>query len=87
MVRMAEPLKYGNAITDWQERINVERLRAGRMERAREVLRARGIPALLAARPENTRYLTGLRGPEFQPQLWYVLFFTEHDPVGFHHAG
>ncbi|MBI2089027.1 MAG: hypothetical protein HYT78_09830, partial [Deltaproteobacteria bacterium] len=21
------------------------------------------------------------------PQLWYVLFFAEHDPVVFHHAG
>jgi Xaa-Pro aminopeptidase len=87
VVRLAEALKFGPAISDWQERINVERLRAGRAERARSILRAHGVPAILAARPENTRYLTGLRGPEFQPQLWYVLFFAEHDPVVFHHAG
>jgi len=87
MVRLAEGLKFGAGVADWQERINVERLRTGRAERARTVLRARGVPAILAARPENTRYLTGLRGPEFQPQLWYVLFFAEHDPVVFHHAG
>jgi Xaa-Pro aminopeptidase len=87
MVRLAQALKFGTAIADWQERINVDRLRTGRAERARTVMRAHGVPAILAARPENTRYLTGLRGPEFQPQLWYVLFFAEHDPVVFHHAG
>ncbi|HWP29580.1 MAG TPA: hypothetical protein VNM50_08575, partial [Chloroflexota bacterium] len=76
MVRLAEELKFGAGIADWQERINVERMRQERAEKARRVLRQRNVPALLAARPENTRYLTGLRGPEFQPQLWYVLFFA-----------
>jgi Xaa-Pro dipeptidase len=87
MVRLAEELKFGAGIADWQERINVERLRQERAEKARRVLRQQNVPALLAARPENTRYLTGLRGPEFLPQLWYVLFFAEHEPVVFHHAG
>jgi len=87
MVKMAERLTFGTAIVDWQERINVERLRRERAEKARAVLRARGVPAILAARPENTRYLTGLRGPEFQPQLWYVLFFAESEPIVFHHGG
>lgn len=84
---MAARLTFGTGIADWQERINVERMRRERAEKARRVLRARGTPALLAARPENTRYLTGLRGPEFNPQLWYVLFFAEGEPVVFHHAG
>ena len=87
MVRMAEELKFGSGISDWQERINVERLRRERADKARAALRRANVPALLAARPENTRYLTGLRGPEFLPQLWYVLFFAEGDPVVFHHAG
>ena len=87
MVRLADPLTFGPSIADWQERIDVARLRTQRMERARQVLRDRGIPAILVTRPENTRYLTGLRGPEFQPQLWYVLFFAENEPVVFHHAG
>lgn len=87
MVRMSEQLTFGPSIADWQERIDVARLRSERAERARRILRERGIPAILVTRPENTRYLTGLRGPEFQPQLWYVLFFAEHDPVVFHHAG
>ncbi len=87
MVRMAKGLTFGTSIVDWQERINVERMRRERADKARAVLRARGIPAILAAGPANTRYLTALRGPEFQPQLWYVLFFAEGDPIVFHHAG
>ncbi|MDP6560200.1 MAG: M24 family metallopeptidase, partial [Candidatus Binatia bacterium] len=84
---MASKLTFGPSISDWQERINVERMNRERSEKALETLRKHNIPTLLAARPENTRYLTGLRGPEFVPQLWYVLFFAEHDPVVFHHAG
>ncbi len=86
-MKMAPRLTFGTSIVDWQERINVERLRNERAAKARAALRARNVPAILAARPENTRYLTGLRGPEFQPQLWYVLFFAEGEPVVFHHAG
>lgn len=87
MVRMAPKLTFGREIADWQERINVERMRRERQEKARQAMRKHNVPALLAARPENTRYLTGLRGPEFMPQLWYALFFAEHEPVVFHHAG
>ncbi|MFQ5850490.1 MAG: M24 family metallopeptidase, partial [Candidatus Binatia bacterium] len=87
MVKMAPKLTFGSSIADWQERINVDRMNRERAEKARQTLRRYNVPALLAARPENTRYLTGLRGPEFLPQLWYVLFFAEHDPVVFHHAG
>ena len=87
MVKMASKLTFGTATADWQERINVSRMREMRAERARQVMKKHGIPAILAARPDNTRYLTGLRGPEFMPQLWYVLFFAEQDPVVFAHAG
>ncbi|MBI2361150.1 MAG: hypothetical protein HYV04_19970, partial [Deltaproteobacteria bacterium] len=81
---MAPKLTFGTSMADWQERINVDRLIRERQEKARQVLRKMNVPALLAARPENTRYLSALRGPEFMPQLWYVLFFAEHDPVVFH---
>jgi Xaa-Pro aminopeptidase len=87
MVKMASKLAFGTAAADWQEGINVARMRDERAERARKVMRKYGIPALLATRADNTRYLTGLRGAEFMPQLWYVLFFAEHDPVVFAHAG
>ena len=87
MVRMAEKLWFGTGIADHQERINVERLRRERADKARAALKKHGVPAILAAGTEHTRYLTGLWGPEFIPQLWYVLFFAEHDPVVFMHAG
>ena len=87
MVKMAAKLSFGTAAADTQERINVSRMREERAERTRKFMRKYGIPALLAARPDNTKYLTGIRGAEFMPQLWYVLFFAEHDPVVFAHAG
>jgi Xaa-Pro aminopeptidase len=87
MVKMASKLNFGTAAADTQERINVARMRDERAERARKVMRKYGIPALLVSRPDNTRYLTGIRGAEFMPQLWYVLFFADHDPVVFAHAG
>jgi Xaa-Pro dipeptidase len=87
VVTMAPKLTFGNRIAEWQERINVERMRHERAEKARRVLKAHDVPAILACRPENARYLTGVRGPEYVPQLWYVLFFAEHDPVVFQHAG
>src|SRR3989304_9501404 len=84
---MASKLTFGKSIADWQERINVERMRTERADKMRQVLKKHGVAAIVAARPENTRYLSGLRGPEFLPQLWYVLFFAEGDQVVFQHAG
>lgn len=84
MVQAAAKLTFGTTTSDWQERVNTARMRA---ERVRKLMRRDGLAVILAARPDNTRYLTGLRGAEFMPQLWYVLFFAEHDPVVFAHAG
>lgn len=87
MPRMASKLTFGNTVVDWQERINVSRMRDERAARARKIMRKYGIPTLLAATVENVRYLTGLKGPVFDPHLRYVLFFADHDPVMFEHAG
>jgi Xaa-Pro dipeptidase len=80
-------LTFGQGAVDWQERINVARIRKARADRAREVLRKHDIAAILAAGSPDTRYLTGLIGSEFERQLWYVLFFAEHDPVVFASPG
>ncbi len=87
MVKISSKLTFGTDAVDWQEGINVVRMREERAEKARQTMRKHGIAAILVAGAENTRYLTGLRGPEWAPQLWYVLFFTEHAPVVFVHAG
>lgn len=89
MVKMATKLTFGNTIADWQERINVSRMREERAARARQIMRKYGIPTLLVVGNENVRYLTGL--PHvlvgLDPHLRYLLFFSEHDPVLFEHAG
>ncbi|MFQ5850667.1 MAG: M24 family metallopeptidase [Candidatus Binatia bacterium] len=86
MVRMAPKPTFGAATADWQERINTERMRQQRAERAKKIMRKHGIPALLEAVPANTRYLTGLRGFDY-PMCRYVLFFAEDDPIMYEHDG
>ncbi len=61
MVTMASKLTFGHTLADWQERINVSRMREERAARARQMMRKHGIPMLLVAGEPNVRYLTGLR--------------------------
>ncbi|MBI2986691.1 MAG: aminopeptidase P family protein [Deltaproteobacteria bacterium] len=86
MVRFAPKLTFGPATADWQERLNVDRMRQYRMERAGKIMRKNGIPALLEASHANIRYLTGLKGFAY-PMCRYVLFFAEHEPVMYEHNG
>ncbi len=86
MVRLASKLTFGGAAADWQERINMERMRQYRAERARKIMRKNGIPVLLEASTANIRYLTALRGFNY-PMCRYVLFFAEGDPVMYEHDG
>ena len=86
MVKMAPKLTFGPLAADWQERINTERMRQERAERAKKIMRKNGIATLLEAVPAHTRYLTGLKGFD-NMSCRYVLFFAEHDPVMFEHDG
>jgi len=87
MPKMAPKITFTGALTDAQGAINVERLREERAAKAREAMRRNNVPALLVTGSPNVRYLTGFHWGEFQPRLSYVLFFAEHDPVVFAHAG
>lgn len=87
MVKHIQRLSYLPGLTDYSETINTARLREERVKRARQVMRQQGIPAMLVTGANNIRYLTGYRGVDFQRQLDHVLFFVEHDPVVFIHAG
>ena len=87
MPKMAPKITFTGALADAQDTINVERLRNERVAKAREAMRRNNVPALLVTGSPNVRYLTGLHWWEFQPRLSYVLFFAEHDPVVFAHAG
>ncbi|MCZ6450607.1 MAG: M24 family metallopeptidase [Deltaproteobacteria bacterium] len=86
MIKLAPKLTFGPAAADWQERLNMDRMRNYRAERAKKIMRKYGIPALLEAVPANIRYLTGLRGYDY-PMCRFVLFFAEGDPVMYEHDG
>lgn len=86
MVRFAPKLTYGNQVSDWQERLNTDRMRRERAERAKRIMREHGIPALLDANSANIRYLTGLKGFNY-PMCRYTLFFADHDPIMYEHSG
>ena len=87
MVTPAPKLTFGPGSADWQERINVDRLRQERVGRARAIMRKHGIPALLATENHNLRYLTGLRMPPGMSITSYVIFFVDRDPIVFAFAG
>jgi Xaa-Pro aminopeptidase len=87
MVKLATALTFGQGYVDWQERIDMARMRNERAERLRKVLRKYGIAACVLSRGDNVRYATGYLGPGFLSQLYYCLFFVEHDAILFDHAG
>lgn len=87
MVKMARELCFGRDSSDTYEGINFARMREERAAKAKAVLQHEGIPAILVTGEPNVRYLTAFSWAEFQPWLSYTLFFSEHDPVVFAHAG
>jgi Xaa-Pro aminopeptidase len=72
---------------DWQERIHTVRMREERANKLRGVMKKKGIAACLLEREDNIRYATGLPGDAFMPGLRYCLFFAEHEPIIWEHAG
>lgn len=87
MVNYASPLSFGSGMTDWQERIHVARMRKERADKLRKAMEKHGVAVLLLQREDNIRYATGLPGDAFQPGLRYCLFFLDHEPVIWEHAG
>src|SRR3972149_1833917 len=53
----------GTAAVDWQQRVNWDRLRKYRLERARERMKAHNLGALLLMYDENVRYVTSTLTP------------------------
>src|SRR6202171_742063 len=71
---------------DWQQRINWDRLRKYRLERARERMKAHGLGALLLMYDENVRYVTSTLTPgwnRLKPGLRYALLCGDDAPVLF----
>src|SRR6201985_3116472 len=77
---------FGMVGLDWQERINWDRLRKYRLERAREKMKAHGLGAMLLMYDENCRYLTGTLTPgwnRMKPGLRYALLCGDGAPILF----
>ena len=77
---------FGIAGLDWQQRVNWDRMRKYRLERARERMKAHGLGAMLCMYDENVRYLTGTLTPgwnRLKPGLRYAMLCGYDPPVLF----
>src|SRR5580700_10072043 len=77
---------FGIAGLDWQQRVNWDRLRTYRTERAREMMKKHGLGALLCMYDENVRYLTGTLTPgwnRLKPGLRYAMLCGDGAPILF----
>src|SRR5574342_672070 len=75
---------FGLVGTDWQQRINWERLRKYRLNRAREAMKRNGLGAMLAMYDENVRYISSTVTPgwcRLKPGLRYALLCEGAEPV------
>lgn len=84
-------MRYGTANfgitgTDWQQKVNWDRLRTYRIERAREMMKKHGLGAMLCMYDENVRYITSTLTPgwnRLKPGLRYAMLCGDGDPVLF----
>ena len=77
---------FGTVGLDWQQRINWERLRTYRLERARDHMKAAGLSALVLMYDENIRYVTSTLTPgwcRLKPGLRYAMLCGDDPPVIF----
>ena len=77
---------FGMVGVDWQQRINWDRLRTYRLERARERMKAAGLSALVLMYDENIRYVTSTLTPgwcRLKPGLRYAMLCGDDPPVLF----
>lgn len=77
---------FGLVGTDWQQRINWNRLREYRLDRAREAMKRAGLGAMLVMYDENVRYVTSTVTPgwcRLKPGLRYALLCEGAEPVLF----
>ena len=77
---------FGIAGLDWQQRVNWDRLRKYRTERAREMMKKHGLGAVLCMYDENVRYITGTLTPgwnRLKPGLRYAMLCGDGAPILF----
>jgi Xaa-Pro aminopeptidase len=80
---------YSTTATDWQLRVDFDRMRRDRLERAREQMRAKGLGAVILFVGENVRYVTGTFQGNWKHNIFirYCVLPVEGDPVLFETVG
>ena len=77
---------FGIAGMDWQQRVNWDRLREYRIERARKMMKKHGLGAVLCMYDENVRYITATLTPgwsRLKPGLRYAMLCGDGRPILF----
>lgn len=77
---------FGLVGTDWQQRVNWDRLRKYRLDRAREAMNRHDLGAMLVMYDEDIRYVTSTITPgwcKLKPGLRYALLCQDAEPVLF----
>ncbi len=77
---------FGMVGVDWQERINWDRMRKFRLNRARQMMKEHGLGALLCMYEENIRHITSTLTPNWnklKPGLRYCLLIEGEEPILF----
>ena len=77
---------FGLIGTDWQQRVNWDRLRNYRLNRAREAMTENNLGAMLCMYDENIRYVTSTITPgwcRLKPGLRYALLCQGSEPILF----
>jgi len=80
---------YSTTSTDWQERVNFDRLRRERLARAKEQMEKHDLGGLVLFVGENIRYVTGVYQGNWKNNIFirYCVLPRGADPVLFETAG
>jgi Xaa-Pro aminopeptidase len=82
---MYKARSFGLLMSDTAEKINMERMRRERLDRARRHMKEAGISVMLLLRNENMRYTTSYSWLGYTTGGAYVLLPVEGEPIVFAH--
>ncbi len=87
MVEFSSSLLFGTGIQEFENIVDVERMRRERNERLRETMKKHDMAVCLLTRGDNVRYAAGTAPAPLPPQLNYCLFSVEQDTVAWDFPG
>ena len=75
-------MRFGIGMSEWEDRINVERMRQYRLQRTKEQLKQKGLGAVLCYDFDNIRYITGTTAGEWarNKMTRYCILTDNGDP-------